>query len=67
MDFVIGDTVDVGVDIDKIRGEVTRIEYKDDEPYLVEIKRPSGSHNEYLGDPEAEPGSEFDFITKVEV
>ena len=65
IDFIVGDTVDVLTGGATIRGEVTRIDTVEDVPQLIEIQRPSGSHNEYPPDENANPGDEFAFIEKV--
>ena len=66
IDFIVGDTVDVTQGGTVIQGEVTRIDMAGEVPQIIEVQRPSGSHNEYLPDENADPGEEFAFITKVE-
>lgn len=65
IDFIVGDTVDVTLGSTVVRGEVTRIVTEGEEVSLIEVKRPTGSHNEYLRDEEADPGDEFSFVAKV--
>jgi len=63
--FIVGDTVDVSLSTTVIRGDVTRILIVEEAPVKIEIQRPSGSHNEFTAREDADPGDEFDFVTKV--
>lgn len=62
LDFIVGDTVDVDTGAGIVRGEVVIINVDPEGvPLKIEIKRPSGSHNEYLADSD----SSFGFVEKV--
>lgn len=68
MKFKVGDIVDVGREVNKIRGVITRI-YSDNEGNTtkIEIRRPSGIHNEYIPEDDSKKGDGFNYIKKVEV